>query len=115
MFCAKKKASLKLKRYGDKFIHRFYFHRFLIIFFLLQINIVAAGENKIWKGKLDDKGKAKIEYKISAEKTVFLQAFIFYKDNWRPVSVFWNDKEIWIDLGPAFKELEYRVHLLIDG
>ncbi|MDH5716216.1 MAG: hypothetical protein OEZ22_01095 [Spirochaetia bacterium] len=84
----------------------------VLIYFFYTSNVFSQ-EIKNFSGKLDNKGQAKIEYKLSNDKVFFLQAFIFYKKNWRPVSVFFNDSQLWIDIGPSFKDADYKINLLI--
>ena len=66
-----------------------------------------------FSGKLNSKGSVKIPYSIDTKKVFFIQSFLFYLKNWRPVNAFFNDKHLWLDLGPEYKELPYRMHLLI--
>ncbi len=67
-------------------------------------------ESKIFTGKLDARGRAQLVYKVSQNGPFFLQAFVLYKKHWRSMKVFWNNRIIWIDMGPDFKGLKYRVH-----
>lgn len=83
----------------------------LLVFFLATY--IHPAKLRLFEGKLDDKGKMRIEYNMPVDTAFFIQAFISYKDSWRPLRVFWNNKEIWADMGSAFRDLPYRVNLMI--
>jgi len=85
----------------------------IIITFVLiiSINSIYSIQLKKWVGKLNDKGKLEINFKIPIKKIFFLQAFFFYKENWRPIKIFFNEKVIWTDLGKKYKDYKYIVHL----
>ncbi len=66
-----------------------------------------------WEGKTDAQGRVSISIKVKEDKPFFLQGFIWFKESWRPVNIFWDTTKIWFDLGEKFKDTPYRVQLLI--
>ena len=81
----------------------------IIFFFITPIK----GKTYLWKGNLDQNGTVEISFSLPKEKAFFLEGYIYYKKNWRKIPIFWEEKKIWIDLGPPFKEIPYRIHLWI--
>ena len=69
-------------------------------------------EAKRWEGKTNEKGSVSIAFRIPSEKIFSLQGYIFYKKAWRPINVFWNEDQIWFDLGAPFKGIPYKVFLI---
>ena len=87
--------------------------KLFLVFIFFFISPGHSLEKKSWGGKTDKAGFVSIVHKVPENKTFILQGFIFLKENWRPVSVFWNKKKIWFDLGPKFKNLPYKIHLVV--
>ena len=85
---------------------------FLILIFF-SISPGYALEKKHWGGATDKMGSVSVVHTIPANKTFILQAFILLKENWRPVPVFWNKQKIWFDLGPEFRNLPYKINLVV--
>ena len=69
-------------------------------------------EAKKWEGQTNEKGSVSIAFRIPSEKIFSLQGYIFYKKAWRPINVFWNEDQIWFDLGAPFKGIPYKVFLI---
>ena len=80
---------------------------FLAFLFTLQLG----ADTQLWKGKLDAKGRFVIPYSIPKDKPLFIEAVILFDNHWRKVKVFYDDKQIWTDLGPTYKDIEYKVSL----
>lgn len=64
-----------------------------------------------WQGNLDEKGGFVIEIP-AGEGDFIVQGFILLKENWREINIFYDEKRIWAQLGPSFKNLPYRVRML---
>ena len=82
----------------------------LFSFFLFSDFVFA--KSQVVEGKLDAKGAYEKNMDFNANAPFIIQAFVFYREKWRPVTFFWKDTSIFIDLGPEFKELVLRVHIL---
>lgn len=83
-----------------------------LLSFTLSANLLFA-QSQLWSGKTDATGKYTVATAVNKDKGFILQAYILYKENWRPVKVFWNDKQIWLDMGAGFANLPVRVHYLL--
>ena len=80
---------------------------------MLAYYVSIYSEVKKWEGLTNENGKISIEYTLPQSEVFFLQSFIFVKDNWREIPIFWNDTTIWADLGTPFKSKKYRISLYI--
>lgn len=81
-----------------------------MVLFLLAMNQSVFSLTRQFTGKLDENGKASVNFVIEQSKVHFLQAFVLYQKSYRPVKVFYNESIIFIDLGPSFKGLPYRIN-----
>ena len=70
-------------------------------------------EIKSWKGNTNKRGEILIDYNLSEEQNFILQGYILFEKNWRPISVFYNKKQIWADLGTSFKNIKYKINIMM--
>lgn len=81
--------------------------KYLILFLFLAGSLLA--QQNLWRGELDENGKAIVTVKSSPDEVFVFQANVFYKAKWRVVHPSWDDNAVYIDLGPEFARVPYRV------
>ena len=83
-----------------------------LILYVFMISGIAS-ESRLFKGRLNSKGRVIINYALPKTKPFIIQGYILFEKNWRGIQFFWDEKRIWTDLGPIYRNKKYRVHVYI--
>ena len=83
----------------------------LILYAFIISGIVP--ESRLFKGQLNAKGRVMINYALPETKPFIIQGYILFEKSWRSIQFFWDEKRIWTDLGPIYRNKKYRVHVYI--